>query len=90
MFNNKKIQLNNYIKLTDINFDLFIFSLQYESKKIKKLYDIYTKCDHSLIKNYEALSLLEESALISNIEDYCEYNDIVIPVEKNDISEATE
>ena len=30
------------IKLTDINFDLFIFSLQYESKKIKKLYDIYT------------------------------------------------
>ena len=55
MFNNKKIQLNNYIKLTDINFDLFIFSLQYESKKIKKLYDIYTKCDHSLIKNYEAL-----------------------------------
>ena len=43
-----------------------------------------------ILKNYEALSLLEESALINNIEDYCEYNDIVIPVEKNDISEATE
>ena len=43
-----------------------------------------------ILKNYEALSLLEESALISNIEDYCEYNDIVIPVEKNDISEASE
>ena len=55
MFSNKNIELKNYVKLTDINFDLFIYSLQFESKEIKKLYDIFARSDHSLIKNYDAL-----------------------------------
>ena len=29
MFSNKNIELKNYVKLTDINFDLFIYSLQF-------------------------------------------------------------